>query len=293
MQTRAAEGGATTTRLYVVSTEGIVLASNTPGDALTRDVGPHPIVESALPEGAKGSAAGEGVEGNPDLLGYFRSAGFSIYPGVGWSVLAAQSQGEALAAARDARNTTFLLVGVAAVAILVVSLLVARSFSRPIASVSRALAAVATGDVSQAVDVRSQDEIGDMAGSYRAMQSYLIEVAGVAQRVAEGDFSVDVTPKSDQDALGEAMRSMIANTSTLLGQVGAAVTQLNAAKDELAESAAGAATVTQQISSRAEHVAAGAGETARSISSASAAMGILDRRISEIVAGTSAQARSV
>jgi len=290
---RAAQGGASSTRLYLVSTGGIVLASDTPDDVLKRDVDSHPLVSPVLVEGAKGSAAGKGLEGDADLVGYYRSAGFSIYPGVGWAVLGAQTQGEALAAAREARNTTLVLVGVAALVIIVVSILVARSFSRPIASVSRALAAVATGDAGRAVDVRSRDEIGDMAVSYRAMQAYLRDVAGVAQSVADGDFSVDVTPKSDQDVLGDAMASMVANVSRLLGQVGAAVSQLNAAKDELADSAAAAAGVTRQIASSSDHVASGAGETARSVSSVSTAMGSLKRLMGDLVEGTNAQSRSV
>ena len=106
----------------------------------------------------------------------------------------------------------FIVMGITAAAILlgiVVAILLSRSISNGVSAVGRGLQRISVGDLGAQVNIKSSDEIGDMARSYREMQEYLEEMSGAAGSLAEGDLNVVVAAKSDQDALGNAFVQMV------------------------------------------------------------------------------------
>ena len=240
VQKRAAQGGSKTTRLYLVSSKGTFLASEKPSETLSRTLS-GTIATKALAPKAGGFLGGKALDGSGDdaLLGYQRSAGYSVYPGVGWSVVAGQHRSEALASATSLRNQVLIVALLAALIIAAVAWLFSGKIAVPIRRIAEALRAVSHGDVSQQVAVTSGDEIGEMAGSYSEMQGYLEEMAGVADRVAAGDLTVTVEPRSERDVLGRAFRQTVANLRSLVarvsdtaGVVSSASTQMAATSDE-------------------------------------------------------------
>ncbi|HSJ56849.1 MAG TPA: response regulator [Anaerolineae bacterium] len=122
-------------------------------------------------------------------------------------------------AARDASAAGFaqarsLVLGFTAVGLvlgLMAGLLVARSISANLAVMVNAANRIADGDVAQDVEVPSRDETGELAVAFRGMIGYLREMAGVAGRVARGDLDVEVEPRSERDAMGLAVRQMVAD----------------------------------------------------------------------------------
>ncbi|MBB4661844.1 methyl-accepting chemotaxis protein [Conexibacter arvalis] len=131
-----------------------------------------------------------------------------------------------LALAEVARNSdavaetrTIVLVLLGALALIAIGL--AAWLSRGIAGGLRqmlsAARGIARGDVSQRVEVRSRDEIGEMAAAFREMIAYLEETAAAAQAIAAGDLSVEVEPKSDRDVLGIAFAGMSRELREALG----------------------------------------------------------------------------
>jgi PAS domain S-box-containing protein len=81
----------------------------------------------------------------------------------------------------------------------------------PLAKMTETVATMAnTGDLSQPVEVDTQDEIGRMSRSLQAVMNGIEEMAGIAARIAEGNLDQKVEVKSDQDRLGKAFQSMIA-----------------------------------------------------------------------------------
>src|SRR5579883_1076908 len=103
------------------------------------------------------------------------------------------------------------------IAIVLVSLLIAVVSATLIAlSISRALGravgladAVAVGDLSQTIDVVSDDEIGDLIKSLNAMTQNLNATAAIAGEVAQGNLDVVAKPLSDKDTLGLALQRML------------------------------------------------------------------------------------
>jgi len=105
------------------------------------------------------------------------------------------------------------IVGVAinlasVIVVTALSLIVIRSLTRP---VSRAVAVanrLAKGDLQVDIPVTSTDEIGQLLLAMREMVSYLREMAGVAELIAGGDVSAEVSPRSAEDSFGSALRDM-------------------------------------------------------------------------------------
>src|SRR5919202_1049491 len=89
---------------------------------------------------------------------------------------------------------------------------------------TRALAkGLSAGDLDQRIEVRSPDEIGDMAEAFREMVTYQQTMARVANAMSQGDLSQDVEPKGAADVLGTSFQRMIANLRALVGQLEDAV----------------------------------------------------------------------
>ena len=103
------------------------------------------------------------------------------------------------------------------IAVVAVSLLVAAGMAGWISlAVGRGLAkatalsnAVAAGDLTHEVAVRSNDEIKDLVAAMNRMTANLRATAQLADMIATGDLSHDAHRLSDQDALGIALERMV------------------------------------------------------------------------------------
>jgi methyl-accepting chemotaxis protein len=114
--------------------------------------------------------------------------------------------------------TGFLTMGL----IGVVLWIVVRRTTRPLVDMAAAAERIAAGDIDQAVDYQSQDEVGALANAFRGMIEYLRDVARAAEALSKGDLSVDIVPRSTHDVVSrnvlhatEAIRGVIAETQKL------------------------------------------------------------------------------
>jgi PAS domain S-box-containing protein len=124
-----------------------------------------------------------------------------------------------------------LAVGVA----LCSGLLAARSIAGAAHQVARAARGLAVGDLNQRVQVRSQDELGDMAAAFREMIAYQQEMARVANAIAQRDLSQEVQPKSEADVLGTAFKRMSSTLRDLVSRLEERETRVRAVLDAVAD----------------------------------------------------------
>ncbi|MCH8103622.1 MAG: HAMP domain-containing protein, partial [Chloroflexi bacterium] len=130
------------------------------------------------------------------------------------------------AASTESNAITVQIIIVIIASILAVSLgyWLARMISTGVGQMLVAAEGIADGDLDQVIDVKSKDEIGDMANAFTRMVEYLKGMAGAATTIADGDLTVDVVPKSEKDVLGNAFSTMIATLRSTIGQVNDAAT---------------------------------------------------------------------
>ena len=145
---------------------------------------------------------------------------------------------------------------------------VARGIVRGVRQVLTAAEGMAEGDAEQTVDVRSKDEIGQMADAFERLIDYTRGMAVSANRIADGDLSVDVQPKSERDTLGNAFSAMTANLSDLVGEVSGTAGTLSASSQQMASTADETGKAVGEIASAVSDVAQGAERQVRVVQSA-------------------------
>jgi methyl-accepting chemotaxis protein len=135
---------------------------------------------------------------------------------------AAQTVTGTLSKAADANlafaaNVTLISALLALVVGVIVALLVTALIARPLRRANAAVQRVAEGDLGATLEVNSDDEVGQIAAALNRMIENLRQTAGVADRVSNGDLTVEARPLSDKDALGLALVRMIENLRQTAG----------------------------------------------------------------------------
>jgi methyl-accepting chemotaxis protein len=125
-----------------------------------------------------------------------------------------QMQADTDAAAASYTSTRDVLLGVAAIALLIAiaaALWLALSISRGLSKITGLADAVAIGDLNKTVEINTKDEIKDLVDTVNRMCANLRATAAIADDIANGDLSVQPKPLSDKDTLGLAMERMTLN----------------------------------------------------------------------------------
>src|SRR5713226_1907353 len=98
------------------------------------------------------------------------------------------------------------------------------------------------GDLDHQIDIKREDEIGELARTFTNMVAYLKEMASVSEAIAGGNLTVEVQPRSKNDTLGnafvrmiEGLRNLVCNVRDASTQVASASTQVAGASDESAK----------------------------------------------------------
>jgi len=149
------------------------------------------------------------------------SAAFGVILLIAMSLgLFAISRLEAIQQNADALTTTrgviYLGLGIALLLGIGIALITVRSITRPLAGAVALLERVAQGEIPSQLNVTSQDEVGQIQTALNRLCANLEKMVDVAERIAEGDLSVQPKAISEQDALGKAQERMVKNLSGLI-----------------------------------------------------------------------------
>jgi methyl-accepting chemotaxis protein len=177
------------------------------------------------------------------------------------TIAAQNSQLCETAAAKNIRQRTAIMVGTLVgglVLIVLFSLVVVRSITRPIAEMVSVLNTVAKGDLTQLMEIKSKDEIGMMGEALNQMVNNLRATANIADKISDGDLMVEAKPLSDKDTLGLALKNMVENLRHVVGEVNAASGNVAQGSEEMSATA-------EQLSQGASEQAASAEETTSSM----------------------------
>jgi methyl-accepting chemotaxis protein len=110
--------------------------------------------------------------------------------------------------ARKAAGRIAGALGLATLAALALSLLLARGLSRPIMHVVEVARRISRGELPKTMAVRSGDEVGALTGAFNDMIGYLSGMAGAATAISRGDLRAEVSPLGPGDVLGTAFAEM-------------------------------------------------------------------------------------
>ncbi|HTS13151.1 MAG TPA: methyl-accepting chemotaxis protein [Candidatus Limnocylindrales bacterium] len=113
-----------------------------------------------------------------------------------------------------------------------------------------------TGDLDQSIDIRRMDEVGILADNFNKMITHLREMASVSTAIAEGQLSVTILPRSQNDTMARAfagmtdgLRSIVRQVRDSAAQVASGAGQMAGASDESAKVSVQAASAIDEVTS--------------------------------------------
>jgi HD-GYP domain-containing protein (c-di-GMP phosphodiesterase class II) len=171
---------------YVVDAQGRLVASGTPQYVTGQDMKSLEIVRNFVDEGNKAQLAAtkefdvrEGTK-SVEMLGTY-----SPVTTLDWAVVVQKPQLEAYRGVAEMQRTARLLALLAVLLSIGVSIFAARRITNPLQILTQSGRALARGDFSQRVHLRSRTEIGELAETFNTMSQELEQFVEDLKRAAE------------------------------------------------------------------------------------------------------------
>jgi HD-GYP domain-containing protein (c-di-GMP phosphodiesterase class II) len=171
---------------YVVDAQGRLVAAGTPQYVTGQDMKSLEIVRNFVDEGSKTQVVATNEfnvhEGGKDveMLGTY-----SPVTALDWAVVVQKPQYEAYAGVAEMQRTARLLALLAVVVSIGISIFAARRITNPLQILTQSGRALARGDFSQRVHLRSRTEIGELAETFNTMSQELEQFVEDLKRAAE------------------------------------------------------------------------------------------------------------
>jgi methyl-accepting chemotaxis protein len=191
-----------------------------------------------------------------------------------------RSEAKAIDASNDAKRVTViaLLLGIALAA--AVSVLITRSLAGRAKRIGIAARHLAEGDTEHTLDVKGDDELAVTAQHFGSVVDSLREMSAAAERVAAGDLTTTVTPRSERDALGSAFAKMIEDLRALVAKLTSSSRTVSTAAQEMANTSTETGRAVDDIARAVGDVAAGAERQVGAIQSARSSAASLSGAVS-------------
>jgi class 3 adenylate cyclase/HAMP domain-containing protein len=191
---------------YVVDPRGRVLASSARGPEVTKDLSGLPQVAALIAPKGKERASGTNAEGNAVL-----TASTPVQK-LGWFVLFEQPTALALAPIRDQLMRIALLIGLGLAVAILAGTLLARRMLIPITALRAGARRLGGGDFSHRIEVRTKDELEELAEQFNSMAGRLQETySGLETKVEERtrDLARSINELKVLEEVGRAVASSL------------------------------------------------------------------------------------
>ena len=191
---------------YVVDPRGQVLASSARGPAVGQDLARLPQVAAVLTPDAQPLASGTDSEGQAVL------SAASMLPKLGWAVFFEQPTTHALAPIRDQLLRAALLIALGLAVATLAGILLARRMLVPITALRAGARRLGAGDFAQRIEVKTSDELEELADQFNSMasqlaQSYAVLEAKVEERTR--DLAQSIKELKVLEEVGRAVASSL------------------------------------------------------------------------------------
>ena len=172
--------------------------------------------------------------------------------------LAHAAEKQAESAYGSAKTLVIVLLVVSLILGFGVALFLGSKIRKGIGQIKAAAEGISVGNLDQNVEATSRDELGETAEAFGVMIGYLRETADVADRVGEGDLSVDLVPRSEDDTLRVAFAKMVDALRVLVNDVSSSASTVSSASQQLASTSEEAGRAVAEIATAIGDVAHGA-----------------------------------
>ena len=181
--------------------------------------------------------AGETGRGEHEYYGVRELIFYMPVDGTSWSIAVTKSRAEVF---ETTYTLTYISLGLLALFILI-SILVgtrfAKSISGPIVELAEAANRLADGDIDISIEVKTKDEINNLAKSFQRMTESIQNQSEAIGRIATGDYTVSVPVRSDKDVMNEAINHLVEWSNSLMGEIRNAAEQIAKNASQIANGA--------------------------------------------------------
>ncbi|MBW2014897.1 MAG: hypothetical protein JRI69_14145 [Deltaproteobacteria bacterium] len=132
------------------------------------------------------------------------------------------------------------------------------AFSAPFNVSAEYVDRISKGDIPEPITDEYKGDFNEIKNNLNELIDALNLIAEAAEKMAEGDLTVDIQPRSEHDLLLKSLAKMVANMVDTLGQAGIASEQVNSASG--------------QVSASSQALAEGASEQAASLEETSSSL---------------------
>jgi methyl-accepting chemotaxis protein len=168
-----------------------------------------------------------------------------------------------------------------------------RQIARPITQVTLAAQSLARGNLEHNLDLHQQDETGRLANAFAELVQALVQKTEIAERIADGDLTVEALVSSVEDRLGLAMKRMVSSLRDQVSHIAESALNLTLASKQLSNAANEAEQTTSQISDTIQEIAKGAGQQSVSTSQTAGTAEQMAQSITGVAQGAQEQAEAV
>lgn len=138
-----------------------------------------------------------------------------------------------------------------------------KCLKQPLAELKKSSEQLAEGRVDIELKKYYNDEIGEVIDAYKTIVKNTKENAVLAEKIANGDMTVDVIPHSAKDVLGCALKELVESNNRVLVAIKESSFQLSAGADQVASASQALAQGSTQQASAIEQITASMNEIAR------------------------------
>ncbi|HZV81625.1 MAG TPA: methyl-accepting chemotaxis protein [Geobacteraceae bacterium] len=285
---------------YILNKEGLLIAhpkkDKVLKDNYLKDEGKS-VAEIAgrMIKGEKGVGS-YSIDGIEKVTAFVPSKGEGDFKGLGWSCAMVMADKEVNAPVYNLRNMVILIIVLSVFVIAVLAVFIARTISAPMIRGVAFAQAVAAGDMTGRLEVKSRDEVGDLADALNTMVVGLKEMIGKIR-----DTSGQVATAAGQISANSAQLTKAAHsqasasdeTSATMVQMAASIQTVAGNADSLASNADEVSSSIQELGASSEQVAKSAEVMSASVTETSATIEQMTVSIEKVAKSTEDLASSV
>lgn len=157
----------------------------------------------------------------------------------------------------DNAKTFLIIVSFVFTVIIIVSgFIIRKSIKDPIDEILKAIKIIGDGGVDIEIKKINNDEFGIIIDALNETVASIKEDAGIAKKIAKGDLSMRIVPKSNIDELGQSFKVLLDDQNQILGSIKEASMQVTTGSEQVASASQSLASGSTQQASALEQVSA-------------------------------------
>lgn len=129
-----------------------------------------------------------------------------------------------------------IIIFVSVLLAIILGLGISNMISKPIKEMVVISNKLALGDVNVSADAKTKDEVGQLAESFNHMIANIRSQALTAERIAEGDLTVEVAISSENDLLGKKLHELVEKNNEILNEIAVASEQVASGSRQVSDS---------------------------------------------------------